>query len=150
MISGIFLSTLLQSSPISKFLFGFPLGLLDILDWLPYSSPDLHWGLGLVLIGSLLVHAYTDPFPLRQQAPPPPVEIEGDIEYEVSKILDTKLDRRFQPDNALHYLVRWTGYKGTDNETSWIPARDLEHAPELVQSFHHCYPNKPKPAIITS
>ena len=38
---------------------GFPLGLLDILDRLPYSSPDLRWGLGLVLIGSLLVHAYS-------------------------------------------------------------------------------------------
>ena len=99
---------------------------------------------------SQLETATPDPFPLRQQAPPPPVEIEGDIEYEVSEILDTKLDRRFRPDNALHYLVRWTGYEGTDNETSWIPARDLEHAPELVQSFHCHYPNKPKPAITTS
>ena len=58
MISGILLSTLLQSSPIFKFLVGFPLGLLDILNRLPYSSPDLRWGLGVVLIGSLLVHAY--------------------------------------------------------------------------------------------
>ena len=38
---------------------GFPLGLLDILDWLPYFVPDLCWSLGVVLIGSLLVHAYT-------------------------------------------------------------------------------------------
>ena len=30
----------------------------NILDWLPYSSPDLCWGLGVVLIRSLLVHTY--------------------------------------------------------------------------------------------
>ena len=58
MISGIFLSTLLQSSPISNFLVSFPLGLLDILDQLPYFTPDLRWSLGVVLIGSLLVHTY--------------------------------------------------------------------------------------------
>ena len=45
----------------SQFLVGFPLGLLDILDWLPYFAPDLRWSLGVVLIGSLLVHAYTGP-----------------------------------------------------------------------------------------
>ena len=99
---------------------------------------------------SQLEIAKPDPFPLRQQAPPPPVEIKGDIEYEVSKILDTKLDHRFCMENALHYLVHWMGYEGTDDETSWIPARDLKHAPELVQSFHLRYPNKPKPAGINT
>ena len=38
---------------------GFPLRLLDILNQLPYFSPDLCWSLGVVLIRSLLVHAYT-------------------------------------------------------------------------------------------
>ena len=42
---------------------------------------------------SQLETAEPDPFPLRQQAPPPPVEIEGNIEYEVSEILDSKLNR---------------------------------------------------------
>src|ERR1700677_416825 len=45
---------------------------------------------------SQLETAEPDPFPLRQQAPPPPVEIEGEIKYEVSEILDTKFDCRFR------------------------------------------------------
>src|SRR5258708_22323144 len=36
-----------------------------------------------------------DPFPQCTQPPPPQVEINGDIEYEISEILDSKLDRHF-------------------------------------------------------
>jgi len=32
--------------------------------------------------------------PDRTEDPPPPVEIEGEVEYEIAEILDTKLDRR--------------------------------------------------------
>src|SRR5258707_14842987 len=60
-----------------------------------------------------------DPFPQHDQPPPPPVEIDGNIEYKVSEILDSKMDRRFQGNRALHYLVCWTGYEGTEEETSW-------------------------------
>jgi hypothetical protein len=83
--------------------------------------------------------------PNRTAEPPPPVEIEGEIEYEIAEILDTKLDRRRRC--QLLYLVRWTGYEGTDEETSWLPADELAHAPELVADFHKAYPDKPGPAI---
>src|SRR5258708_34739400 len=43
---------------------------------------------------SQLEPAQPDPFPQRNQ-PPPPVEIDGNIEYEVSEILNSKMDRRF-------------------------------------------------------
>jgi len=58
------------------------------------------------------------------------------MEYEVSEILDSKLDRCCRPDNRLHYLVHWMGYEGMDKETSWISAWDLAHAPELHKLFH--------------
>ena len=77
-----------------------------------------------------------EPFPVRNQPPPPPVEVDGQVEYEVEDILDSKLDRRFHPARALRYLVKWVGYKGMDEETSWIPAQDLTHVRELVHSFH--------------
>jgi hypothetical protein len=32
--------------------------------------------------------------PNRVQPPPPPIEVDGDIEYEVSEILDSKIDKR--------------------------------------------------------
>ena len=59
-----------------------------------------------------------------------------EMEYEVSEILDSKLDRCCRPDNRLHYLVQWMGYEGMDEETSWISAQDLAHAPELRKMFH--------------
>src|SRR5260370_26436023 len=51
-----------------------------------------------------------DPFPQCAQPPPPPVEIDSDIEYEVSEILNSKLDRHFQGNKLLCYLVHLSGY----------------------------------------
>src|SRR5258708_2453732 len=86
-----------------------------------------------------------DPFPQCAQPPPPPVEIDSDIKYEVSEILDSKMDRCFQGNRALHYLVHWMGYEGMEEETSWISTQDLEHAQDVVWVFHHHYPSKPGP-----
>ena len=61
----------------------------------------------------------------------------------ISKILDSKLDKRQKC--KLLYLVRWTGYEGTDQETDWLSATELEHAAELVQDFHKSYPDTPGP-----
>jgi Chromo (CHRromatin Organisation MOdifier) domain len=75
--------------------------------------------------------------------PPPPVIIDEEPEYEISKILDSKLDKRRAC--KLLYLVRWSGYEDTDEETSWIPANELGHASEIVSEFHLRYPSKPGP-----
>jgi len=57
--------------------------------------------------------------------PPPSIEVEGDIKYEIAQVLDSKLDCwRKSP---LLYYVQWAGYKGTD---------ELNHVSELVQEFH--------------
>ena len=93
---------------------------------------------------SMLEPAPVSAIPGRTTEPPPPVEIDGDMEYEIAEILDTKLDRRRRC--KLLYLVRWAGYEGTDEETSWITADELSHAKELVQDFHNAYPDKPKPS----
>ena len=86
-----------------------------------------------------------DPFPQRAQPPPPPVEINSNIEYEVSKILNSKLDRRFWGNRSVCYLVHWSRYEGTEEETSWVSAQDLEHAQEVIRVFHHHYLAKPGP-----
>ena len=92
---------------------------------------------------SQLEPAVPDPIPGRVQSPPPPVEIDGEPEYEISEILDSKLDKRRRC--KLLYLVRWLGYEGTDEETSWIPATELGHAQEILSDFHTAYPRKPGP-----
>ena len=74
---------------------------------------------------------------------PPPILIDGEPEYEVSKILDSKIDKQRKHCNIV-YLVWWTGYKGTDEETSWILANELGHASKIVADFHKAYLGKPR------
>ena len=70
--------------------------------------------------------------------------VDDEPEFEILEILDTKIDNRCRACKLL-YLVRWTGYEGTDEETSWILASELGHASELVVDFHKAYPAKPGP-----
>ncbi|CAJ0946555.1 unnamed protein product [Ranitomeya imitator] len=56
--------------------------------------------------------------------PPAPVLVEGELEYIVEKILDSRVSRR-----KLQYLVKWKGYGQEDN--SWVFASDV-HAADLV------------------
>jgi len=92
---------------------------------------------------SMLEPSIPSAIPNRTNDPPPPVEIDGEVEFEIAEILDTKLDRRRRC--KLIYLVRWAGYEGTDEETSWMTADELSHAQELVHDFHQAYPDKPGP-----
>ena len=82
--------------------------------------------------------------PDRVQPLPPPVYIDGEPEFEIAEILNSKVDQR-RRNCKLLYLVRWTGYAGTDKETSWILATELGNAPELVADYHATYPTKPGP-----
>ena len=48
--------------------------------------------------------------------PLPPIEIDGNLEFKVAEILDSKLDqRRSEP---LLYLIQWSGYEGTLDKQS--------------------------------
>jgi len=74
----------------------------------------------------------------------PPIEVDGQMEFELSRILDSKFHR--QRREPLLYYVQWAGYEGTAEEFSWLEASELEHATELVKEFHslnscrkHCY-----------
>ncbi|CAJ0958557.1 unnamed protein product [Ranitomeya imitator] len=67
--------------------------------------------------------------------PPAPVLVEGELEYIVEKILDSRVSRR-----KLQYLVKWKGYAQEDN--SWVFASDV-HAPDLVRAFHMVHPGRP-------
>ena len=90
----------------------------------------------------MLEPATPNDIPDRIVPPPPPVDIEGELEYEVLEILDSKIDRRRRC--KLLYHVRWSGYEGTDEEFSWIPADEI-HADDLLTDFHSAYPDKPGP-----
>ena len=78
----------------------------------------------------------------RTQPPSPPIKINRDEEFEISEILDSKINcwRKCK----LQYLIRWLGYEGTNKETSWIPAKEV-HTSEAIFDFHSTYPSKPGP-----
>ncbi|KAF8627027.1 hypothetical protein AX17_006416, partial [Amanita inopinata Kibby_2008] len=80
----------------------------------------------------------------RTQSPPPPIELEGELEYEIAEILDSKIDNQ-RCACKLVYLVRWAGYEGTNEETSWMLTTELDHAQDAVSDFHECYPAKAGP-----
>jgi len=72
----------------------------------------------------------------------PPPEIVGGEEghYKIDKVLVACPTRNCK---STQYFVYWKGY--TDANNSWIPARELTHAKELVTEFHAC--QRPKEGI---
>ena len=92
----------------------------------------------------MLEPAVLNTIPDQVQPPPPPIMVDDEPKFEISEILDTKIDNRRCACKLL-YLVHWTGYEGTNEETSWILASELGHASELVVDFHKAYPAKPGP-----
>jgi len=72
----------------------------------------------------------------------PPPEIVGGEEgyYKIEKILQSCPTRNYR---STEYLVHWKGY--TDADRTWVPAKELTHAKELVQEF--LLRQKPKEGI---
>ncbi|KAK4684314.1 putative transposase, partial [Tremellales sp. Uapishka_1] len=68
----------------------------------------------------------------RIQQPPPPVEIQGEQEYEVEHILDYKTNKRWR--EPLRYLVQWKGYG--PNHNTWEPPSHLTNAKNLLDKFN--------------
>ena len=63
--------------------------------------------------------------------------MDGEEEYEVERILDSRLFR-----NQLQYYVHWKGYG--EGERTWEPHYNLTHAKQLVKQFHKERPEAPK------
>ena len=93
---------------------------------------------------SMLEPASPNTIPNRIQPPPPPVIIDREPGFEISEVLNIKIDNR-QKTCKLLYLVQWAGYEGTDEETLWILATKLDYASELVRDIHKSYLAKPGP-----
>ena len=92
---------------------------------------------------STLEPATSNTFSKRIQPAPTPVIIDGEPEYEISQIVDSKIDCRQAC--KLLYKVIWLEYEDTGDESEWIPASELSHVADLVSDFHIAYPAKPGP-----
>jgi len=72
------------------------------------------------------------------QPPPPPIEIEGDLEYEVEQVIlhrDTPIGRKR---SKREYLIKWLGYGPEHN--SWEPATNM-HCDELISEYWNAVQN---------
>jgi hypothetical protein len=104
---------------------------------LPSSMSKVH----PVFHVSLLERYQANTIPGRTVPPPPPIEVEGELEYEVEAIVDSRLFRR-----QLQYRVKWQGYQ----EWTWEPPAHVADCQDMVSVFHARYPNKPGPNVSLS
>lgn len=81
--------------------------------------------------------AAEDAMPGQHNDPPPPVVVNGDIEYEVEYLLASRMSRR-----RLQYRAKWKGY---DDDPEWYDAEHFKHSPHLIRKFHEEYPDMPGP-----
>ena len=111
---------------------------------LPY-----HWP-GWLLVLSLripLVHTNPSCFPCEPHVAntfsgrvvdiPPPIEVDGILEFEVQAVQDSRIRHR-----TLQYFVDWVGYDESDR--SWERTDALNNATEAVDAFHKKFPAKPR------
>ena len=96
---------------------------------LPVSMSRLHPVFNVVK----LTAAEDDPIFGRHIPPPPPPEIiDGEEEWVVEEVLDSKMVNW-----KLRYLIKWKDFGIEHN--SWEPW-DNVHAPELIADFHRNHP----------
>jgi RNase H-like domain found in reverse transcriptase/Reverse transcriptase (RNA-dependent DNA polymerase)/Integrase zinc binding domain/Chromo (CHRromatin Organisation MOdifier) domain/Integrase core domain/Retroviral aspartyl protease len=72
---------------------------------------------------------------------PDPVLIDGEPEWEVEEILDSKFRGKGKT-KKLYYKVRWKDYPL--EESTWESETAVENAPDVIKEFHKKYPNSPK------
>jgi hypothetical protein len=84
-----------------------------------------------------LRRAPEDPLPGQKNPPLDPIEVDGDLEWEIDRVLSVRLVRK-----RLMYKVQW---KGHDTDPDEYPASNLWNAPKALQDFHIAYPKLPGP-----
>jgi RNase H-like domain found in reverse transcriptase/Reverse transcriptase (RNA-dependent DNA polymerase)/Integrase zinc binding domain/Integrase core domain/Aspartyl protease/Chromo (CHRromatin Organisation MOdifier) domain len=87
---------------------------------------------------SLLSPAGTNPHPGHLQPTTPPVIVDGEEEFQIEQILDSKRGRG--KGGPITYLVKWTGW----DQVNWEPYNTVRDT-EAVERFHRQYPHKPIP-----
>ena len=83
--------------------------------------------------------------PGREQPPREPEEIDGDLEWEVERIVKSDIItyvRRRCRMQEIRYFVKWAGC--SEDENTWEPQESSENAQELVEAFYRENPEMPK------
>ena len=118
-------------------------GTLSFTLHLPESMHSVH----PVFHVSMLKPVMSNTFSERIQLAPTPVIIDGEPKYEISQIVDSKINCWWAC--KLLYKVIWLEYEDTRDESEWIPTSELTHTANLVSDFHIAYPTKPGPLSLS-
>jgi len=100
---------------------------------LPHGLRQLHLVFNVVKLSA----APDNPIPGRKpQASPPPIVVNGEPEWEVEEVLDSRWHRR-----RFQFLIKWKGFSREHN--SWEAASDVK-APDLVAKYYRRHPAAPR------
>ena len=105
--------------------------------------PEFIYSVYPVFHVSILEPTMFNSFSKRIQLAPTSVIINGKPKYEISQIVNSKIDHQWT--YKLLYKVIWLGYEDTGDESEWISTSKLTHAADLVSDFHITYPTKSSP-----
>ena len=83
------------------------------------------------------VHLYKPLIAGQSSIPPEPIDVEGNPEYEVEEILDSRLKH-----GKLEYLVKWSGY--TNNYNTWELETNCANFPDIINDFYKKNPSAPQ------
>jgi hypothetical protein len=87
---------------------------------------------------ALLYRYKANEIPNRLPEPPPIVIVDGHEEFEVEKILSSRIRN-----NRISYRVRWKGFNAGDD--TWENEENLRNSQNLISEFHASHPNSPAP-----
>ena len=96
---------------------------LQLLDSLRAVHPGFHI--------SMLESATPNLIPDRIKPPPPPIIVDNEPEFEISEILDSKIDNRHCAWKLL-YLFHWRGYECTDKKLPGSSLLNLDMLPNSL------------------
>jgi len=100
---------------------------------LPHRLRQLHPVFNVVKLSTALDNLIPGRKP---RAPPPPIVVDGEPEWEVLEVLDSRWHwRRFQ------FLIKWKGFSREHN--SWEVASDVK-VPDLIMEYYRKHPAAPR------
>jgi hypothetical protein len=109
------------------------MGPLTVLEAVGRNAVRLEMPASLKLVHPTFSVSLVKPFMVRAGVVLPPVNIDGDLEYEVEAIVNHNFvkSKSKRESNWVEFKVKWKG----DYETSWHPFADFEHSIESVERY---------------
>jgi hypothetical protein len=100
------------------------------------------WRIHDVFHVNLLSKDHPDRFPNRSKPPPPTVEVDGEQQEVVERILNQRWTGKGK-NRHIEYLVKWKGYDDPIHD-EWMDIRGMHNARQIIKDWHRKYPELDK------